>query len=44
MYIDRNQALKEVRKSGYILILLSPELQNDREIVLAAVNNEGRAL
>ena len=41
---NRNEALDDVTQNGLYLQFASPELRNDREIVLAAVNRDGLAL
>ena len=41
---NRNEALDAVTLDGLALQNVSPELKRDREIVLAAFNNNGLAL
>ena len=41
---DRNEAMEMVAKNGINLQYLSPELQDDEELVRIAVNQDGWAL
>ena len=41
--VTREMALQQVKQSGIKLSRLSPELRDDREIVLASVRNNGNS-
>ena len=44
MVINKTEALKLVKKNGLILLNLDTRFKKDREIVLAAVRNDGFAI
>tara|TARA_B100000959_G_scaffold283670_1_gene353164 strand:- start:1858 stop:2049 length:192 start_codon:yes stop_codon:yes gene_type:complete len=41
---DKEQVIKAVSESGYELKNASEELKADREVVMAAIQNQGRAV